>query len=174
MKDIRQEKYKKKLESEESETDEGDQIENTQIFNRIDTQESIENDDIVDTDTDIEQDTVHNTEELENDTNKNLTNVIYENKKDDEVLDEIITFDDADKADTEMECTNEIAELQLDNELLDNVTVHSTGNTELNTTDSVTIKMTELPVENVNTEEEMAFGDLTIPGDYSDSAILEE
>ena len=111
---------------------------------------------------------------MENDTNKNLTNFIYENKKDDEVLDEIITFDDADKADTEMECTNEIAELQLDNELLDNVTVHSTGNTELNTTDSVTIKMTELPVENVNTEEEMAFGDLTIPGDYSDSAILEE
>ena len=34
--------------------------------------------------------------------------------------------------------------------------------------------MTEIPVENVNTEEEMAFDDLTITGDYSDYDILEE
>ena len=33
--------------------------------------------------------------------------------------------------------------------------------------------MTEHPVENVNTEEEMAFYDLTIPYDYSDYDILE-
>ena len=34
--------------------------------------------------------------------------------------------------------------------------------------------MTESPDENVDTEEEMAFGDLTIPGDDSDYDILEE
>ena len=34
--------------------------------------------------------------------------------------------------------------------------------------------MTELPVENIDTKEEMAFDDLTIPGDYSDYDILEE
>ena len=32
--------------------------------------------------------------------------------------------------------------------------------------------MRELPVENVNTEEEMDFDDLNIPGDYSDYDIL--
>ena len=34
--------------------------------------------------------------------------------------------------------------------------------------------MTESPDENVDTEEEMDFYDLTIPGDDSDSDILEE
>ena len=33
--------------------------------------------------------------------------------------------------------------------------------------------MTESPDENVDTEEEMAFDDLNIPGDYSDYDILE-
>ena len=32
-------------------------------------------------------------------------------------------------------------------------------------------KMTEIPDGNVDTEEEMAFDDLTIPGDYSDYDI---
>ena len=32
--------------------------------------------------------------------------------------------------------------------------------------------MTEIPVENVNTEEEINFYDLTIPVDYSDYDIL--
>ena len=52
--------------------------------------------------------------------------------------------------------------------------VHSTENTELTTTESVARKLTEHPVENVNTEEEMAFYDLTIPGDYSDYEIFDE
>ena len=34
--------------------------------------------------------------------------------------------------------------------------------------------MIELPIENVNTEEEMAFYDLTITSDYSDYDILDE
>ena len=36
------------------------------------------------------------------------------------------------------------------------------------------IKNTEIPVENVDTEKEMDFDDLTIPGDYRDYDILEE
>ena len=47
-------------------------------------------------------------------------------------------------------------------------------NTELSTSESVAIKMTENPDENVDTEEEMYFHDLTIPGDYSDYDIWEE
>ena len=39
------------------------------------------NDDLVDTDTEIEHDTVHDTEDSENDNNKNITNVISEDKK---------------------------------------------------------------------------------------------
>ena len=35
-------------------------------------------------------------------------------------------------------------------------------------------KMTETPDENVDTEEEMDFDDLTITGGYSDYDILEE
>ena len=35
-------------------------------------------------------------------------------------------------------------------------------------------QMPELPVENVNTEEEIDLDDLTITGDYSDYDILEE
>ena len=34
--------------------------------------------------------------------------------------------------------------------------------------------MTKIPFENVDKEEEMAFDDLIIPGDYSDYDILEE
>ena len=34
--------------------------------------------------------------------------------------------------------------------------------------------MTETPDENVDTEKEMAFDDLTIPGGYSDYDILEK
>ena len=37
----------------------------------------------------MEHDNVHDTEYLQNDTNKNLTNVISETKQDDEVLDKI-------------------------------------------------------------------------------------
>ena len=46
--------------------------------------------------------------------------------------------------------------------------------TELSTSESVARKMTEIPDENVDTEEEMAFDDLTIPGDCSYYDILEE
>ena len=52
--------------------------------------------------------------------------------------------------------------------------VCSTENTELTTTEAVARKMTECLVENVDTEEEMDFDDLTIPDDYSDDDILEE
>ena len=47
-------------------------------------------------------------------------------------------------------------------------------NTELSTSESVARKITETPDENFDTEEEMTFDDLTIPGDYSDYDILEE
>ena len=50
--------------------------------------------------------------------------------------------------------------------------VNSTENTELASTEYVVRKTTELPVENVDTEEETDFYDLTIPGDYSDYGIL--
>ena len=47
-------------------------------------------------------------------------------------------------------------------------------NNELSTSESVARKMTETLDENIDTEEEMAFDDMTIPGDYSDYDILEE
>ena len=73
-----------------------------------------------------------------------------------------------------MEYTTEITVLQLNNDRLKNVTVNSTKNTGLSTTESVARKMIERPVEIVDTEEEIAFDDLTIPGDYSDYDIWEE
>ena len=45
--------------------------------------------------------------------------------------------------------------------------------TELSTSVSVARKIIETPDENVDTGEEIDFEDLTIPGDYSDYAILE-
>ena len=56
----------------------------------------------------MEHDTVHDTEELEKNTNKNITNVISETKHDDDVLDETIDFDAAEEADTKIEYTTEI------------------------------------------------------------------
>ena len=47
-------------------------------------------------------------------------------------------------------------------------------NTEWSTSESVARKITETPNENVDTEEEMYFYELTITGDYSDYDILEE
>ena len=64
--------------------------------------------------------------------------------------------------------------MQLNNEVLDNVAVHYTKSTDLTTSGSAAIQTKFLPVENVNTEEEMDFDDLTTPGDYSDYDILGE
>ena len=61
----------------------------------MDKQESRENGYLVDTDTEMEHCTVHDTEELESNTNKKLTNVIYETEQNDEVLDKTIDFDAA-------------------------------------------------------------------------------
>ena len=47
-------------------------------------------------------------------------------------------------------------------------------NTELSTSDSVAKQLIENPDENVDTEEEMDFDDLTIPRNYSDYDILEK
>ena len=47
-------------------------------------------------------------------------------------------------------------------------------NTELSTSTSMARQLTENPDDMVNAEEEMAFGDLTVPGNYSDYDILEE
>ena len=47
-------------------------------------------------------------------------------------------------------------------------------NAELSTSESVAGKITETQDEKVDTEEEIYFDDLTIPGDYSDYGILEE
>ena len=52
----------------------------------MDTQERIWNDDLVDTDTNLEDDTVHDTEELEKNNKKKFTNIISENKQYDEVI----------------------------------------------------------------------------------------
>ena len=49
-------------------------------MNRIYNQEIKENDNLFYTDTDLEHDTVYNTEELENNTNKNLNTLISETK----------------------------------------------------------------------------------------------
>ena len=65
------EKQANKWDLEESETDERDQTENTPTFNKIGNQYTRENDDLVDTDTDLEHDTVHDTKDLENNINKN-------------------------------------------------------------------------------------------------------
>ena len=46
-------------------------------------------------------------------------------------------------------------------------------NTELSTSESVARKMTEIPDEKIDTEEEMDFYDLNKTGDYSDYDILE-
>ena len=70
------------------ENDKRNQIENTTTVNMINTQECREDDYLVDTDTDLEHATVHDTEDVENTINKNLTTVIAETKQDDEVLDE--------------------------------------------------------------------------------------
>ena len=64
--------------------------------------------------------------------------------------------------------------MKLDNEVLDNVAVNSNENTKWTTTEYVPRKMTELLLENVYTEEEMAFYDLNIPGDYSDYDTLDK
>ena len=128
----------------------------------------------MDTDTDMEHDNVRYTEELENNTNKKITNVISETRYDYDVLDKTIDFDTAEEADNEMEDTTEITESKLDNKVLDNVIANSTENTELKTAESVAIQITELPVKNINTEEEMDFDDLNIPGDYREYDILEE
>ena len=45
-------------------------------------------------------------------------------------------------------------------------------NTELSTSESVVRKITETLDENFDTEEEIHFDDLTIPGDYSGYDIL--
>ena len=68
-----------------------------------------------------------------------------------------------------MEYSNEITESQLNNKGL---FFCLTEKNELSNTKSVARKMTESPVENVDTEEEIYFYDLTIPGDYSDYGIL--
>ena len=47
-------------------------------------------------------------------------------------------------------------------------------NSEFSTSESVAEKIRQTPDENVDTEEEMAFDDLTIPGDYNNYVILEE
>ena len=118
----------------------------------------------MDTDTDMEHDNVRFTEDLENNTNKKITNVISETIHDYDVLDKTIDFDTAEEADNEMEDTTEITESKLDNKVLDNVIANSTENTELKTAESVAIQITELPVKNINTEEEISFYDLTITG----------
>ena len=52
--------------------------------------------------------------------------------------------------------------------------VHYNEKTELSTTKSVGRKIIESSVENFNTEEEIDFDNLIIPGNYSDYVILEE
>ena len=47
-------------------------------------------------------------------------------------------------------------------------------NTELSTSDSVEMQLTENPDEKVDTEEQMDFDNLTITGNYIDYNILEE
>ena len=74
---------------------------------------------------------------------------------------------------TVVEDTNEITESQLNNEGLENVVFQYTENIQIITSESVTRKMTYTPDENIDTEEEMDFDDLTIPGDYSDYDIFE-
>ena len=71
---------------EESEIDERYEIENNQTFNSIYHKQNRENDYLVDTGTELEQDTVHDTKELEKNTNKFFTNVIFEIQQNDEVI----------------------------------------------------------------------------------------
>ena len=51
--------------------------------------------------------------------------------------------------------------------------LHYNKNTKLTTTESVEREIIELPVDNVNTEEEMDFGELTIPGAKKPTEITE-
>ena len=58
----------------------------------MDTQEIRENNDLVDTDTDLLHDTLNDTEDLKTNTDKNITNIISETKQYDEVLSSIDSF----------------------------------------------------------------------------------
>ena len=69
-------------------------MKNTTTFNSIDNQIRTKNNNIADTDTDLEHDTFNDTEELENNT-KDLTTMIYETKQADKVLHEKIDSDAA-------------------------------------------------------------------------------
>ena len=73
-----------------------------------------------------------------------------------------------------MDDTNEIIGSKLNNEGLENVTVYFTESTELSTTESVARQLPESLVENVNTEEEIAFDGLNSTSDYSKYYILEQ
>ena len=60
-----------------------------------------------------------------NNTNKNFTNIISENKQNDEVIYEKIYYNASEEIDSVMEDTTENTESQLDNEGLDNVAFNS-------------------------------------------------
>ena len=91
------------MDSEESETNERDQIENPTKLNMCNIQELSEDEDLEDTDTDLEHGTVHDTKEVDKMINKNLTIVITENRQDKKVNDEKIDSNSAVEAQPELE-----------------------------------------------------------------------
>ena len=71
---------------EEPETDERDQIENPTKSNMRKIQELRADENLVDADTDLEYDHVHDIKEAENTINKDLTTVIAENSQDKKLM----------------------------------------------------------------------------------------
>ena len=91
------------MDSEESETNERDQIENPTKLNMCNIKELSEDEDLEDTDTDLEHGPVHDTKEADKMINKNLTIVITENRQDKKVNDEKIDSNSAVEAQPELE-----------------------------------------------------------------------
>ena len=75
---------------EESETDERDQIEIPTRLNMSNIQELMEDEDLVDTDTDLEHGPVHDTEKVENTINQNVNTMIAENRQDKKLMMKIL------------------------------------------------------------------------------------
>ena len=118
-------------------------------------QELREYENLEDTDTELEHSPDHDTEEVENTINKNVTIMITENRQ---VKKSMIKI-----------CSNTAVEAQTEQEV--RIVIDTE---EGSTNEPVEREMTKPSVETVNTEKEMHFDDLIITGDYINYDVLEE
>ena len=119
-------------------------------------QEPRGDDDPLDTDTDLKDGPVHDTKEEANTFDKNITNIIADNRQDKEVSDEIISYNVSVEAQTELETS----------------TVNDTE--EFSTNEPVERDISEPSIENVHKEKDTIFDNLNITGDYGYCDVLKE